>query len=115
MQQLQQVNYGMVVGLKTLKCELQRLKRAKCDVERDIVTDVSNTVIQGGYQTLKISSLKKREVEVSSATNIQKVLAERADSAGGFAVEGPQTVILFDERSNRRTRAAVSRAARDVA
>ena len=38
--------------------------------------------------------------------------------AGWIAVEGPQRVVLFDqwkERSKRQTRAAVSRAARDVA
>ena len=90
-------------------------KKAKCDVKRDIFTDVSNTVIKGGFQTLKRSIREKCKVEVNSATDIQKVLAERADSVGGFAVEGPLTVILFDEWSKRQTRAAVSRAARDVA
>ena len=83
----------MVAGLKTLKYELQRLKKAKCDVERDIFTDVSNTVIKGGFQTLKRSIREKCKVEVNSATDIQKVLGERANSAGGFAVEGPLTVI----------------------
>jgi len=55
---------------------------------------------------------------VSSAADGQKVYAERSDGAGRNAVEGPQTVVLFDqwkERSKRQARAAVSRAARDVA
>jgi len=50
MRQLQQVNYGIVVGLKTLKCEL----------------------IKSGFRTL-------RRLMVSSAPDGQKVLAERAD------------------------------------
>ena len=61
---------------------------------------------------------EKREVEVSSAADGKKVLAERAAGAGWTAVDGPQKVVLFDqlkERSKRQTRAAVSRTARDVA
>ena len=37
------------------------------------------------------------EVEVSSAADGKKVLAERADGAGWTEVEGPQKVVLFDQ------------------
>jgi len=60
----------------------------------------------------------KREVEVSSAADGKKVLAERADGAGWTAVDRPKRVVLFDqwkEQSKRQTRAAVSRTVRDVA
>jgi len=121
MRQLKQLNYGIVVGLKTLKCELQRLKKAKRDVKKEIFgfyIDVSTTVIKSGFRTLRRLIRKKCEVEVSSAPDGQKVLAERANGAGWIAVEQPQIVVLFDqwkERSKRQTSAAVSRAARDVA
>ena len=55
---------------------------------------------------------------MSSVADGKKVLAERANVAGWTAVERPQRVLLFDqwkERSKRQMRAAVSRAARDVA
>jgi len=80
--------------------------------------DVSTTVTKSCLRKLRRLILETCQVEVSGAADGQKVCAERCDGAGGIAVEAPQTLVLFDqwkERSNRQARAAVSRAARDVA
>jgi len=128
--QLQRVNYGIVVGLKTLKCQLQRLKKAKRNVKNDYLDFTykyppqsihqSNTKASRTLRTLRRLIWEKCQVEVSSAADSQTVLAERADGSGWITAEGPQTVVLFDQWtrknwSKRQARAAVSRAARDVA
>ena len=112
--QWQRVNYGSVVPLKTLQCELHRLKTKN----RHVQIDVSTTVPKSSLRKLRRLILEKCQVEVSGAADGQKVCAERCDGAGRIAVEAPQTLVLFDqwkERSKRQARAAVSRAARDVA
>jgi len=89
MRHLQEVSYSIVVGLKTLKCELQRLKKAKREARKNVFgfhMDVSTTVIKSGFRTLKCLIRVKREVEVSSVADGKKVLAERADDAGWTAV-----------------------------
>ena len=46
------MSYSIVVGLKTLKCELQRLKKTKREAQKDVFgfhMDVSTTVIKSGF------------------------------------------------------------------
>ena len=131
--QLKKVNYGIVVGLKAARSELRRLRKAEGEVQRnkstavvkknlrmvkDLVTEkeivcvsarLAPTVDSSGTMSTRLES------EESSVADSKNVLAERADGAGLTAVEGPQRVVLFDQLSKRQTRAAVSRAARDVA
>jgi len=130
--QLKKVNYGIVVGLKAAQSELRRLRKAEGDVQRN----KSTTVVKNNLRMVKdlvteketvcVSTLlaptadsigamgTRLEVEVSNAADGKKVLAERVDDAGCTEVEGPQKVVLFDQWSKRQTKAAVSRAARDV-
>eukprot|EP00277_Geminigera_cryophila_P000766 CAMPEP_0179427372 /NCGR_PEP_ID=MMETSP0799-20121207/13342_1 /TAXON_ID=46947 /ORGANISM="Geminigera cryophila, Strain CCMP2564" /LENGTH=630 /DNA_ID=CAMNT_0021202397 /DNA_START=535 /DNA_END=2429 /DNA_ORIENTATION=+ len=73
--QLKKVNYGIVVGLKAAKCELKRLRKTECDLQRKELT----TVVKINLQRVRDLVTEKIGIEVSRQADGQRLAVEKVD------------------------------------
>ena len=110
MKQLKKVNYGIVVGLKVAQSELRRLRKAKCDVQRN----QSTTVVKNNVRMVKILFTEKIGIEVSRQAEGQRLAMELVDAEKCLAAGKCQPIGQW-EHSDRHAKEAEGRTARRAA
>jgi len=109
--QLKKVKYGIVVGLKVAQSELRRLRKAKCDVQRN----QSTTVVKNNVRMVKILFTEKIGIEVSRQAEGQRLAMELVDAEKCLAAGECRLIGQWEHTDRRRAKEVEGRTARRAA